>query len=150
MKKTWKKLLCSLMLAPCMFWATACGDPEDPSNLTVDLTAEQQQEAYTTLRTLASATLRNDGSKDQSYTLKASNEYREAIDVSKAGLTVDNKSIVEESYELMSSNKTTRNVFGGYKTNNTGYMIDTLKAVNALGNTYINDNVSRSIIIGGQ
>ena len=71
MKKSWKKLLCSLMLAPCMFFATACGDdPEDPSNLTTDLTIEQQQEAYATLRTLASSVLNNDGTKDQSYILE--------------------------------------------------------------------------------
>ena len=150
MKKTWKKILCSLMLAPCMFWATACGDPEDPGNLTVDLTAEQQQEAYTTLRTLANATLRNDGTKEQSYTYKASNEYREVMDISKAGLSVDNKALVEQYNSLITSNKVTRNVYGGYKTNNTGYMIDALKGVDSEGNTYINNTLSEVVKYNGQ
>lgn len=150
MKKTWKKILCSLMLAPCMFWATACGDPEDPGNLTVDLTAEQQQEAYTTLRTLANATLRNDGTKEQSYTYKVSNEYREVMDISRAGLSVDNKALVEQDNSLITSNKVTRNVYGGYKTNNTGYMIDTLKGVDSEGNTYINNTLSEVVKYNGQ
>ena len=151
MKKTWKKILCSLMLAPCMFWAVACGDnPDDPNNLTVDLTTEQQQEAYTTLRTLVSSTLSNDGSKDQAYTFKASNEFREVMDISKAGLSVDNKALVEESYDLLTSDKRVRNVFGGYKTNNTGYITDTFKVFNSEGTAYINNSLSEVVKYNGQ
>ncbi len=150
MKKTWKNILCSLMLAPCMFWATACGDPEEPGNLTVDLSAEQQQEAYTTLRTLASATLNKNEAKEQAYTLKASNEHREVMDITNAGLSADNKALVEDSFDLVTSNKITRNVYGGYKSNNTGYRVDTLKAVNANGTTYINDSLTEVVKYNGQ
>lgn len=124
MKKSWKKILCSLMLAPCMFWAVACGDnPDDPSNLTVDLTAEQQQEAYTTLRTLASSMLNNDGSKDQVYKLENGRWTNKIYDYTDSGLT---------GYALEEAKSLTNNVdytinkmtsYVGYKSNNTGYKL---------------------------
>ncbi len=123
MKKTWKKILCSLMLAPCMFWATACGDPEDPDNLTTDLTVEQQQEAYTTLRTLASTLLDNDGSKDQVYKLNSKTTFKPSVDISYAGLNEESKTIAEgENYLLGNTVTRASNVYGAYKKNNIGYI----------------------------
>ena len=124
MKKSWKKILCSLMLAPCLFWATACGkDPEDPNNLTTDLTAEQQQEAYTTLRTLASSMLENDGSKDQVYVLNSKTIFKPSVDVSTAGLTEENKLIAEQENYLLGNTVTRESkIYGAYKKNNIGYV----------------------------
>ena len=122
MKKSWKKILCSLMLAPCLFWATACGkDPEDPNNLTTDLTVEQQQEAYTTLRTLASSMLENDGSKDQVYKLENGRWTNKIYDFTDSGLTGN---ALEEAKILTSNiDYTVHSVtsYVGYKANNTGY-----------------------------
>lgn len=116
------------MLAPCMFVATACGDdPEDPSNLTTDLTIEQQQEAYTTLRTVAAAALNNDGSKDQSYTMQSNMENTENINLDNSGLTAENRTMIENSSRLNYSTSINRSVYGGYKSNNTGYRIESLK-----------------------
>lgn len=151
MKKTWKKILCSLMLTPCMFWAVACGDdPEDPVNLTVDLSVEQQQEAYTTLRTLAAKALNNDGSKDQAYSLSATNEFRDTFDVNNAGLTTENKVIVEESFSMLTSEKAVRSVYGGYKTDNTGYKVENVKRLITDGTTFVNDTVSEIVKNNGQ
>lgn len=136
MKKSWKKLLCSLMLAPCMFVATACGDdPEDPSNLTTDLTIEQQQEAYTTLRTVAAAALNNDGSKDQSYTMQSNYSYKQTINIDNAGLSEDNKEYVESNVNLQTSNGIVKTLYGGYKANNTGYISEVVKFVDESGLT---------------
>ena len=165
MKKSWKKILCSLMLAPCMFWAVACGDnPDDPNNLTVDLTAEQQQEAYTTLRTLASSMLDNDGSKDQAYIFEYAVEKGINKNIDNAGLTEENKNIVNASHILDLTDKTTQTVYGGYKTNNEGYYVSKLvydgknvaesytqnyseivKYQNSQYNVYSNDNGEKTI-----
>ncbi len=121
MKKTWKKILCSLMLAPCMFWATACGDPEDPDNLTTDLTVEQQQEAYTTLRTLASTLLDNDGSKDQVYKLENGRWTNKIYDFTDSGLTgfaLDEAKSLTNNIDNTINSKTS---YVGYKSNSTGY-----------------------------
>ena len=165
MKKSWKKILCSLMLAPCMFWAVACGDnPDDPNNLTVDLTAEQQQEAYTTLRTLASSMLDNDGTKDQAYIFEYAVEKGINKNIDNAGLTEENKNIVNASHILDLTDKTTQTVYGGYKTNNEGYYVSKLvydgknvaesytqnyseivKYQNSQYNVYSNDNGEKTI-----
>ena len=124
MKKSWKKLLCSLMLAPCMFVATACGDdPEDPSNLTTDLTIEQQQEAYTTLRTVAAAALNNDGSKDQNYVLENTTKFHRVYDLSHTGLT---GALMQEAVALttgIDERIDSKTSYVGYKSNNTGYSL---------------------------
>lgn len=124
MKKSWKKLLCSLMLAPCMFFATACGDdPEDPSNLTTDLTIEQQQAAYATLRTVASSVLNNDGTKDQSYILENTKSQHREYDLSHTGLTgALLQEAVEQTTGIAEWMDSTVSYFG-YKTNNIGYSL---------------------------
>ena len=151
MKKSWKKLLCSLMLAPCMFVATACGDdPEDPKNLTTDLTIEQQQEAYATLRTVAAAALNNDGTKDQAYALKYSRENREVVDLDNAGLTAENKAAVYDPSRMNRTNTITKTVYGGYKTNNTGYKIDTYKVFNSELSDVVAETASDIVKYNGQ
>lgn len=124
MKKSWKKLLCSLMLAPCMFFATACGDdPEDPSNLTTDLTIEQQQEAFATLRTVASSVLNNDGTKDQSYVLENTKYQHREYDFSHSGFT---GALLQDSIEITTGIAETLDStvsYVGYKSNNTGYCL---------------------------
>ena len=124
MKKSWKKLLCSLVLAPCMFFATACGDdPEDPSNLTTDLTIEQQQAAYATLRTVAAEVLNNDGTKDQSYILENTKTHHRVYDFSHSGLPEDLEQIALDLTAGRDKTIDSKISYVGYKANNTGYAL---------------------------
>ena len=139
------------MLAPCMFVATACGDdPEDPKNLTTDLTIEQQQEAYATLRTVAAAALNNDGTKDQAYAMHYAREVRDVVNLDNAGLTAENRTLVESSARLDCADNITRTVYGGYKANNTGYRNEILKMFNSDGTNSSTEIDSEIVKYNGQ
>ncbi len=122
MKKSWKKILCSLLLAPCMFAATACGE-EEPENLTRDLSVAEQEQAYTKLKTLASNVFANDGSKDQSFVLEDKYATRTDYDFTNSGLTgelLNNAKQETSNYNNMLDKIT---VFAGYKNNHIGYSL---------------------------
>lgn len=120
MKKSWKKLLCSMALVPCLF-ATACGkDPEEPPANT-GLTVEQMQEAYTYLRSNSAKVLKSDGQLDSAFTMKYLAEHKNHYDFTNSGLLEENAYSYEnynESSEVVIQSNT---VYAGYKSNGTGY-----------------------------
>lgn len=142
MKDKFKKGLLALMIAPTMFFATACGDdPEDPPS------AEEQ--AYTTLRTIV-----NEKKVPTSTTKLATetdfvNMMTMSFDFTASGMDEATVNAMKE-YMPSGSEGSKGKRYYGYSSDNTGYMLDTryneeteeyetdeLKFVKKSGNDYI-------------
>ena len=139
-----------MMLFPCMFGFVACKDkPSDPPS-NEGLTAEQKQQAYTTFRTVATTILNNNGAKDQSYTLQYSNETTDTMNFVNSGLTTQQQASLDSSFVEPVFSKRVKTVYGGYKTNNTGYRNEISKFEDSSGAANLNQTNSEIVKQNGQ